>query len=680
MAGFNLKKFYKNVAVSYTNRQALGMAGELPEHLEEHGVSRAAGEELHGHLESHPEQGTIEEVHREVRTALERKKEGAISEEGLKKIVAEAITESKKGSAKEDIVAVVQEILKSEMQKQDLARAYAAGQQTQKPVSESLSDQKQQLVGARHITEIEMPLPSMGEGGIVRRKPIMGEEWRSIDLTQTNETYPIHFSGGKIHVYANIRYDPKIGSLIYRIIEPQLTAEERVQLDKIEETLVEELEVDFAALKRDTGEKYLQDKTTEVINYYRIDISPRSRELFDYYIKRDFLGLERVEPIFQDAQIEDISCDGVGVPIYIYHRDPRFGSIKTNVSFDSNEVLDSFVLRIAQRCGRSISVADPLLDGALPDGSRVQATFGAGISMKGSNFTLRKFTKEPLTFIDLIKYGTINSEMLAYLWLAIEHGKSILIAGPTASGKTTALNSLSLFIRPELKIVTIEDTPELRLPLENWVAQVARTGFGVEGVGGRKVGEITLFDLLRASLRQRPDMIIVGEVRGQEAYVLFQQMATGHPGLSTIHAESMEAVINRLRTPPIELPPSLIQHLDILLVLTRPRLRGNYVRRTKEIVEITGYNVEKDRPYTNLAYSWNPPKDLYEYSGRSAILRSIMEIIGTTPEGMTQEIERRIEVIEWMYHNGIRDYKNVGRVIAEYYQNPKGLLQRIGKI
>ena len=270
--------------------------------------------------------------------------------------------------------------------------------------------------------------------------------------------------------------------------------------------------------------------------------------------------------------------------------------------------------------------------------------------------------------------------MLAYLWLAIEHGKSILIAGPTASGKTTALNSLSLFIRPELKIVTIEDTPELRLPLENWVAQVARTGFGVEGVGGRKVGEITLFDLLRASLRQRPDMIIVGEVRGQEAYVLFQQMATGHPGLSTIHAESMEAVINTLRTPPIELPPSLIQHLDILLVLTRPRLRGNYVRRTKEIVEITGYNVEKDRPYTNLAYSWNPPKDLYEYSGRSAILRSIMEIIGTTPEGMTQEIERRIEVIEWMYHNGIRDYKNVGRVIAEYYQNPKGLLQRIGKI
>ncbi len=368
------------------------------------------------------------------------------------------------------------------------------------------------------------------------------------------------------------------------------------------------------------------------------------------------------------------------MPIYIYHRDPRFGSIKTNIVFESSESLDSFVMKLAQRCGRSISVADPLLDGALPDGSRVQATFGTGISMKGSNFTLRKFTKEPLTFIDLIKYGTMNSEMLAYLWLAIEHGKSILIAGPTASGKTTMLNSLSLFIRPELKVVTIEDTPELQLPMENWVAQVARSGFGVEGASGKKVGEITLFDLLKASLRQRPDLIIVGEVRGQEAYVLFQQIATGHPGLSTIHAESMEAVINRLRTPPIELPPSLIQHLDILVVLTRPRMHGKYIRRAREIVEITGFDIDRDRPYTNISYTWNPPKDLFEYTGKSAIMHAIMDIIGTNPEGILAEIERRMQVIEWMYTHGIRDYKNVGRVVAEYYQNPQGLLDRIGKI
>ena len=680
MAAFNLRKFYKNVATAYKEREALGETGgisNLPEHLEEHGVPRELGEQLHEHIVAHPEAGAAEEVHREIGAAIEKKNEGAISEESLKKIVSEAVTESKKGASKEDLSALVREIMRSEIQKYELAKAYVP---PQAQVPQPQLAERQQLVGQRKTEGIDMPLPSMAEGGMVRRKPIAGEEWRSIDLSKINETYPIYFSAGKIHVYANIRYDANLGGLIYRIIEPQLTIDERKQLDKIEEALVEELEVDFAALKRESAEKYLGDKTNNVITYYRMDLSDRARGLFDYFIRRDFLGLERIEPIFQDPQIEDISCDGVGVPIYIYHRDPRFGSIKTNVTFDSGEGLDSFVLRLAQRCGRSISVADPLLDGALPDGSRVQATFGAGISMKGSNFTLRKFTKEPLTFIDLIKYGTVNSEMLAYLWLAIEHGKSILIAGPTASGKTTMLNSLSLFIRPELKIITIEDTPELRLPLENWVAQVARTGFGVEGAGGKKVGEITLFDLLRASLRQRPDLIIVGEVRGQEAYVLFQQIATGHPGLSTIHAESMEAVINRLRTPPIELPPSLIQHLDVLIVLTRPRLRGNYVRRTKEIVEITGYDIDKDRPYTNVSYTWDPPKDTYQYTGRSSILRSVLEVIGTTPEGMFEEIERRVEVIEWMYRNNIRDYKNVGRAVAEYYQNPKGLLEKIRKI
>lgn len=676
MAGFDLKKFYRNVALAYKERAVPGAVlvkvEELPEHLEEHGVPRELGEEFHEKIILHPEAGTAESISKEVGIAIEKKKEGSLSEESLRKIVAEAVSESKKGASKEELVAIIREILKSELQKYELAKAYIP--QAPLPV------ERPRQVAERLAPEIIMPLPSVAEGGIVRRRSIAGEEWRTVDLTKTNETYPIYVANGKIHVYANIRYDSRIGSLVYRIIEPQLTPEERAHLDKIEETLVEELEVDFAALKKETAEKYLRDKTSEVVAYYRLDISDRTRELFDYYIKRDFLGLERIEPVFQDPQIEDISCDGVKVPIYIYHRDPRFGSIKTNISFESNETLDSFVLRLAQRCGRSISVADPLLDGALPDGSRVQATFGAGISMKGSNFTIRKFTKEPLTFIDLIKYGTVNSEMLAYLWLAIEHGKSILIAGPTASGKTTMLNSLSLFIRPELKVITIEDTPELRLPLENWVAQVARTGFGLEGAGGRKVGEITLFDLLRASLRQRPDIIIVGEVRGQEAYVLFQQMATGHPGLSTIHAESMEAVINRLRTPPIELPPSLVQHLDILIVLTRPRLRGNYVRRTKEVVEITGFDVDRDRPYTTTSYTWNPPKDLFEYLGKSAILHSIMEVIGTTPDGILSEIERRIEVIEWMYRNGIRDYKNVGRVVAEYYQNPKGLLEKIEKV
>ena len=228
-----------------------------------------------------------------------------------------------------------------------------------------------------------------------------------------------------------------------------------------------------------------------------------------------------------------------------------------------------------------------------------------------------------------------------------------------------------------MKVITIEDTPELRLPHENWVSQVSRTGFGPEGVSGKKLGEIDLFDLLKASLRQRPDIIIVGEVRGREAYVLFQQMATGHPGLSTIHAESMMAVVNRLRTPPINLPPSLLQHLDLLLVLTRQRIKGKYIRRSKELVEITGYDIEKDIPKTNTAFTWSASNDKYSYSGKSSILKLIMEITGGTPDSIYEEVKNRMKVLDWMKSKNIRDYRNVGRVIHEYYQNPSKLLNHI---
>ncbi len=672
-------KFLKKAAIAYKQRETTKQEPQVfkkGQHVEYDGIPSEIGQKLHAAMSNHPEAGFEKEVTPIINEAIQKKREGKLSTESLEKIIGEIILEGEKGISTEELADLIREILHSELQKHEILSTYIPPkQQGLSPLPDVEHQQKTAMQ-----KDIAIPLPSVGDGGIIRRKPAMGSEWRTLDLTKVNITYPIYFAQGKIHVYANIRFDPKIGGLVYRVVEPQLTKEEKALLDKIEETMIEELEVDFAALRQQSAEKYLKDKTNEVIKYYGIRMSERTRTLVDYYIARDFIGLERIEPVFQDPQIEDISCDGVGIPIYIYHRDPRFGSIKTNILFKTNEELDSFVMKLAQRSGRSISVADPLLDGALPDGSRVQATFGSGISMRGSNFTLRKFTKEPLTLIDLMKYGTVNSEILAYLWLAIEHGKSVLIAGPTASGKTTYLNALSMFIRPELKVVTIEDTPELRLPMENWVAQVARSGFGAESATGRKVGEITLFDLLKASLRQRPDVIIVGEVRGQEAYVLFQQIATGHPGLSTIHAESIEAVISRLRTPPIDLPPSLVQHLDILVVLSRQRLRGEYVRRTKEIVEVTGYDTDRDRPYTNVSYNWDSVKDVFNYTGKSSILRGVMENIGSTPEGIAAEIERRMEVIEWMYSSGIRDYKNVGRVIAEYYQNSEGLMEKIRKI
>lgn len=659
---------HKKVKAKERREDAEQFVGNMHEHLKRAGVPKELSHKAHAMV--HSKEEVKHEVGTAIKEAVEEKERGKISGEGLTKIVQEAVLEGEKeGISKDELKDLIREILKSELQKGESLKAYQMEKLAQMP----------EEVAKKAKKDFAIPLPSVKEAEQIRREyagpsVITG----TAELSQINITYPLIVQKGKVRVYANIRYDPATEGLLYRIVEPTVTPEEAKILQKIEKTLVEELEVDFASLKRDKAEKYLSLKIHEVIKYYEMRISPHTKELLDYYIFRDFIGLGKVEPMFQDPNIEDISCDGTGVPIYIYHRDPRFGSIKTNVKFKKAEDLDSFVMKLAQRCNRSISVAEPLLDGALPDGSRVQTTFGTGISTKGSNFTIRKFTRDPLTFVDLANYGTINAEMLAYLWLAIEHQKSVLIAGPTASGKTTLLNSLSLFIRPELKVVTIEDTPELRLPLENWIAQVARIGFGPETAGGKKLGEVDLFDLLKASLRQRPDEIIVGEVRGKEAYVLFQQIATGHAGMSTIHAESMEAVINRLSTPPINLPPSLLQHLDILLVITRQRIKGKYIRRVKEVVEVVGYDTKADRPKTNMAYTWAPANDEFTYTGKSSILKDVMETTGSTKDGIFLEVDRRMKVIEWMQENGIRDYKNVGKVVNEYYQDPETLLQQIG--
>jgi|TARA_Y100000034_G_scaffold94516_1_gene114531 flagellar protein FlaI len=634
--------------------------------LEKEGVPSELSRKMHNVVAKSKEPKAQHLLGKIITDAINNKRNGNITSEGLTKIIEEAISEHEKGVSFEELHDIISEVLKSELNKVEFSKERYHEEHPEAPIPEKLTG------GA---PDVSMPIPTeLGEklGKLKLKKIEVGE-----NLTKTNMTYPLIYSKGKVHVYANIRYDPTMHGLLYKIIEPQLNPDEQKQLKKIEDTLIEELEVDFSALKKQTAEKYLFEKINSVIDYYGMKMTNRTREIMDYFIKRDFIGLSGVEPMFQDPNIEDISCDGTGIPIYVYHRDPRFGSLRTTVQFPVEDNLNSFVMKLAQRCGRSISVADPLLDGALPDGSRVQATFGTGISMKGSNFTIRKFTKDPLTFVDLVKYGTVSAELLAYLWLAMEHNKSVLIAGPTACGKTTMLNALSLFIRPELKIVSIEDTPELRLPHENWISQVARTGFGPEGASGKKLGEISLFDLLKASLRQRPDEIIVGEVRGKEAAVLFQQIATGHPGMSTIHAESMEAVINRLVTPPIELPASLVQHLDVLLVMTRQRMKGKYIRRIKEAVEVTGFDTKADRPFVNTPYTWAPADDKFSYSGKSGVLKEIMEKLGTNPEGIFSEIDRRVKVIEWLVTAGVRDFKNVGKVVSEYYQNPQAVLDRI---
>jgi len=478
-----------------------------------------------------------------------------------------------------------------------------------------------------------------------------------------------------IMAYAKIFWNEEKRIYEYHVIEPPLDEKLQQIFPKLKDLIEERLDIDFTKLKSNEAKEYIKRQLDELLHIFSIKLTENEKKILEYYIERDFLGLGKIEPLMHDPEIEDISCDGVGIPIFVFHRNPRLGSIKTNIIFTDPEELDSTLIRYAQLCGHSISILNPLLDGVLPDGSRIQGTLSTDIAKRGSNFTIRKFSKMPYTPVHILASGTADVKTLAFLWMAVDYGSSILLSGGTATGKTTFLNILSLFIKPEMKIVSIEDTNEIVLPHQHWVSQVARVPVATEH--GKARGEIDLFDLLRESLRQRPDYIIVGEVRGKEAYVLFQQMATGHYSLATIHAESMEKLIDRLITPPIELPPSLIEALDIVVFLTATRYRGKFVRRVKSINEIVGFNYSEKKPIFKEVIRWNSEKDKFEIVNKSSILEKIRKRYGLSEKQIKEEIKRRMLVLKWLYEKNITDYRDVAKVIEAYYRNPTQVIDMI---
>ncbi|HML02690.1 MAG TPA: type II/IV secretion system ATPase subunit, partial [Candidatus Bathyarchaeia archaeon] len=379
-------------------------------------------------------------------------------------------------------------------------------------------------------------MPELGQKTSQRLKPSV-----------FREAYPIE----EPFVYAAVIRDPKTQKIRYEIIEPTLFPEEEKQLKEIKSLLREELDVTPKDLE--THEKaieFLKTKVTELVKNYHLKIAEEAIDKLLYYIIRDFLGYAKIDPLMKDHMIEDISADGVGIPLYVWHRE--YESLPTNVVFKEENELNSFIIRLAYLAKKNISIASPILDASLPDGSRIQLTYGSEITRRGSTFTIRRFRFDPLTISDLLTFNTLSSEIAAYFWYIIENRASVLVAGGVAAGKTSTLNCLSMFIKPELKIVSVEDTAELNLPHENWIPSVVRAGYGFE----ENVDAITLFDLLKAAVRQRPDFIIVGEVRGEEAYTLFQAMATGHLGMSTIHAESVDSVLRRMESEPMNIPRS----------------------------------------------------------------------------------------------------------------------------
>jgi len=317
-----------------------------------------------------------------------------------------------------------------------------------------------------------------------------------------------------------------------------------------------------------------------------------------------------------------------------------------------------------------------MLDATMPGGSRIQMTLSTEITTKGSTFTIRKFKEDPFSPPDLIEFNTMSSEMVAYMWMVVEKGINALIAGGTAAGKTSTLNALSLFIPRESKIVSIEETRELNLPHPNWIPGVARSGFG-EVVGNKVVGEIDLYDLMKAALRQRPEYILVGEIRGREAYVLFQAMATGHTTYSTVHADSAQSLIHRLEGKPINIPRIMLQALDIVCIQVISRVKNKRARRVKQVIEIIDIDPTTKEILTNEVFCWDPVEDKFTYSGKSYILERIRGEEDMSREEMTNEIKNRAKLLEWMNKNNIREFKKFATIIAQYFENPIVVMKKI---
>ncbi|NOR84491.1 hypothetical protein GQ473_00085 [archaeon] len=477
--------------------------------------------------------------------------------------------------------------------------------------------------------------------------------------------------------YAHLYWSDEDKEIIYSIIQPELDTVEKELVLKIEEGLSKVLEKDLTTLKKKSELiDYIQKKTLEIIEEYGLKFKPGQYTRVMYYVYVNFVGLNRIEPLMFDSYIEDIGCDGVDIPLYVTHK--KYGNIKTSIKYSDPKELEDFVVKLAERCGRYISYAEPILDGSLPDGSRINATMSNDITTNGPTYSMRKFRDIPYSAIEIIRNKTVSSEIMAYLWYAMEHKSNILICGGTGAGKTSLLNSIVSFIPPQDKIVSIEDTREINLTHENWIPSVSRSGFGTVTSSGTKYGEVTMFDLLKESFRQNPDYVIVGEVRGKEAAVLFQGMASGHPSIGTIHGGSVDDIIKRMETPPISLPPTLIESLDIVLVITHASQCGKSARRLKEVAEIESVDANTGKSHSILSFTWSPVFDRHERH-HSYILEKISMEYGVPLAKIDDEIKTRTRMMDWMLEKKIHGFKEVAHYISMYYKEKDKVVELMGK-
>jgi flagellar protein FlaI len=473
---------------------------------------------------------------------------------------------------------------------------------------------------------------------------------------------------GRTLVYITI--NKKTNQNEYLLFEPSLSEFEYELLERLFEDLRDVLILTSAEIRKDR-KTILFEKMFHLFDDYGLTLEKSTIFKIQYYLVRNFIGWSRIDPLMKDIHLEDISCDGTGIPLFLYHR--KYRNIKTNIRFES-DVLNSLAITLAQRSGKHISTGSPMLDATLPDGSRLQLTLGTEVTTRGTSFTIRKFREEPYSPIELMEYGTFSSDQLVYFWLAIENNKSLIFIGGTASGKTSSLNAVSLFIPPVSKVVSIEDTREITLFHDNWIASVTRDSVTDGG------NAITMFDLLKSAMRQRPEYILVGEVRGPEAQTLFQAMNTGHTTFSTMHAGNVDAAIHRLESEPLNVPRNMVQALNIISVQGLIYRGAERVRRAQEIVEIAGIDPSSGNLRVNNVFMYDPVHDRFIYTGRSQVFSDIAEKRGWTRDQLDAEIAIRKKVLEEMQKQGISDYVSSASIFHMYNIDRERVLSNLSDL
>ena len=498
---------------------------------------------------------------------------------------------------------------------------------------------------------------------------------------------PSRVIGEKILAHYDVLEKPRVsidivegfdGRRRYIVREPQLNNIAKKLLDEIRRKItsnVKLLDSISGIIDFDHGLEYSIKLVGRMGKRYRKRLGEEGLYRVAYYIARDFVGYGVLDPMVRDKNVEDITCNGLREPVFIFHRD--FEWLESNIVFTSEDELERIVMKLALRAGQEPSVAKPIVEGVIrPEGYRVHIILDV-ISRRGHSFTIRKFRAEPFTIVELINRKTLDPLVAAYLWLGIEYKQGIVIYGPTGAGKTTLMNALALLLPPEYKIVTAEDTPEIMLPFhDNWVAMVTRLS------SDPYIQSVTLQAQVESALRQRPDVIILGEIRSREAYSFFQAVATGHGGLTTVHAESTEVLINRLAAPPMNVPKSIIAAVRIFVFITRLQTPEGFVRKVVRVDESWGYDPEMDSIRLNHIIKWDRDRDQWYMSSReSSTLKAIADMLALSYEDVFRDLVRRATILYWaaeknfdivMFHTIMRRYRRDPEAVYELAKNSVG--------